>query len=70
VTNSDGSTTTTITYADGSKVTMTSAATSTGTNSNSALKSAASSYNLIEQMIQQQAQAIAAQAGSSLSLAA
>jgi len=70
VTNSDGSTTTTITYADGSKVTMSSAAASTGTSSNSASKSAASSYNLIEQMIQQQAQAIAAQAGSSLSLAA
>jgi hypothetical protein len=52
VTNSNGSTTTSLTYADGSSVSMTSppATTSSGT--------ATSSYNLIEQMIQRQAQAI------------
>jgi hypothetical protein len=51
-TNSDGSTTTSLTYADGSKVTMTSAV---PTASSSA---ASSSYNIIEQMIQREANAI------------
>lgn len=61
VTNSDGSVTTTLSYADGSKVTMTSAtAPSTG----------ASSYNFIEQLIQRQAEAISSQATSSVSLSA
>jgi hypothetical protein len=60
VTNSDGSTTTSLTYADGSKVTMTSAPTA------SASTAAASSYNIIEQMIQREAQAISASATSSL----
>ena len=46
--NSDGSTTTTLTYADGSKVTSTSGAFSAGA------ASAASSYNLIEKLIQSQ----------------
>jgi Ca2+-binding EF-hand superfamily protein len=62
VTNSDGSTTTSLTYADGSKVTMTSPAASTSSSS------ATSSYNLIEQMIQREAQAIASGATASLSL--
>ncbi len=52
VTNSDGSITTSLTYADGSKVTMTSPAPTTSSSS------ASSSYNLIEQLIQRQANAI------------
>jgi EF-hand domain pair len=51
-TNSDGSTTTSLTYADGSKVTMTSPAAKTASGA------ATSSYNLIEQMIQRESQAI------------
>lgn len=62
VTNSDGSTTTSLTYADGSKVTMTSAAPKTSSSS------ATSSYNMIEQMIQREAQAISSGATSSLSM--
>ena len=62
VTNSDGSVTTSLTYADGSKVTMTSAA---GKSSSSA---ATSSYNFIEQMIQRQAQALSSVTASSLSV--
>jgi EF hand domain-containing protein len=62
VTNADGSTTTSLTYADGSTVTMTKPATS------SASSTATSSYNFLEQLIQRQANAIAAQASSSLSL--
>lgn len=64
VSNSDGSITTSLTYADGSRVTMTSAA------ANSASSAATSSYNFIEQMIQRQAQAISSAATSSLSLTA
>jgi Ca2+-binding EF-hand superfamily protein len=64
VTNSDGSTTTSLTYADGSKVTMTSAPTA------AASTSAASSYNIIEQMIQREAQAMSASVTSSLSVTA
>lgn len=64
VTNSDGSITTSLTYADGSKVTMTSAATA------SASSAATSSYNLIEQMIQRQAQAVSSAGAGSLSLTA
>jgi Ca2+-binding EF-hand superfamily protein len=64
VTNSDGSVTTSLTYADGSKVSMTSAA------GKSSSASAASSYNFIEQMIQRQAQAISSAATSSLSVSA
>jgi Ca2+-binding EF-hand superfamily protein len=60
--NSDGSTTTSVTYADGSKVTMTSAAAKT-TSSN-----ATSSYNVIEQMIQREAQALSSGVNSSLSM--
>ncbi|MDE5452337.1 EF-hand domain-containing protein [Bradyrhizobium sp. CSA112] len=65
VTNSDGSITTSLTYADGSKVTMTSPA------SGSSSRSATSSYNFIEQMIQRQAQAISSgTTTASLSLSA
>jgi hypothetical protein len=52
VTNSDGSTTTSLTYADGSRVTTTSAVPTTSSSA------ASSSYNLIEQLIQRQANAI------------
>jgi hypothetical protein len=62
VTNSDGSTTTSLTYADGSKVTMTSPAAKTTSGA------ATSSYNVIEQMIARQAQAIASSATASLSV--
>jgi EF hand domain-containing protein len=62
VTNADGSTTTSLTYADGSTVTMTKPAAS------SASATATSSYNFLEQLIQRQANAIAAQTSSSLSL--
>lgn len=62
VSNADGSTTTSLTYSDGSTVTMTKPATS------SAATAATSSYNFLEQLIQRQANAIAAQASSSLSL--
>src|SRR6202047_1419919 len=58
--NSDGSTTTSMTYADGSKVTMT-------TPASTSSSSATSSYNIIEQMIQRQAQAISSGATSPLS---
>jgi Ca2+-binding EF-hand superfamily protein len=62
VTNADGSSTTSLTYADGSTVTMTRPAAS------SASSTATSSYNFLEQLIQRQANAIAAQTSSSLSL--
>jgi hypothetical protein len=51
-TNSNGSTTTSLTYADGSSVSMTSPPATTSSST------ATSSYNLIEQMVQRQAQAI------------
>jgi len=63
VTNSDGSTTTSITYADGSKVSLTTPAVSTSSTS-----SATSSYNLIEQLIQREAQALSVSVASSLSV--
>jgi hypothetical protein len=62
VTNADGSTTTSLTYADGSTVTMTRPAAS------SASSTATSTYNFLEQLIQRQANAIAAQTSSSLSV--
>lgn len=65
VTNSDGSTTTSITYADGSKASLTSPAAST-TSSGSG--SATSTYNLVEQLIQREAQALSASVASSLSV--
>ena len=64
VTNSDGSTTTSITYADGSKVTLTTPA------AHAASSAATSSYNLIEQLIQREAQALSQSATTSLSIAA
>jgi hypothetical protein len=68
VTNSDGSTTTSVTYADGSKVTMTSPAASTTSSGGTSSSSATSSYNMIEQMIQREAQAISSGATASLSM--
>ena len=62
VTNADGSSTTSLTYADGSTVTMTKPATS------SASTAATSSYNFLEQLIQRQANAIAAHGSSTLSV--
>ena len=63
VTNADGSTTTSLTYADGSTVTMTRPAASSASTT-----AATSSYNFLERLIQRQANAIAAQASSSLSV--
>ena len=68
VTNSDGSTTTSITYADGSSVMMTTPAASTTSASGTSSSSATSSYNMIEQMIQREAQAISSGATASLSM--
>lgn len=62
-TNSDGSTTTTLTYADGSTVTM-----NTPAAKSSASGAATSSYNLVEKMIQQQANALATSAKQSVSV--
>jgi len=62
VANSDGSTTTSLTYADGSKVTLTSPATTT------ASANATSSYNIVEQLIQREAQALSSSAAASLSV--
>jgi hypothetical protein len=69
VTNADGSTTTTISYADGSQVTMTvPAASSTGGGGSSP---AALAHNFIERMIQQQAQMMSAtSAGQALAISA
>ncbi len=64
VTNSDGSVTTTRTYADGSKVTATSAA------SPSAAGAATSSYYFVDQLVQRHANPISAQASASLSVSA
>lgn len=52
-TNGDGSITTTLTYADGTKVTMSQPATATASGK------ASSQYNLVEQMVQRQSQALA-----------
>ena len=66
VTNTDGSSTTTITYADGSQVSMTTpAASSSGSNP------AAWQHNVIERMIQRQAQMMAASpAGQGVAISA
>jgi EF hand domain-containing protein len=69
VANTDGSTTTSITYADGSKVSLTSPAASTSSTS-SASSSATSSYNLIEQLIQREAQALSASISGAVSVSA
>lgn len=61
-TNSDGSISTTLTYADGSKITLSqpaSSATSTG---------ASTQYNLVEKMMQRQADALATSAKQSVSI--
>lgn len=61
-TNSDGSITTTLTYADGSKITMSqpaSSITSTG---------ASNQYNLVEKMVQRQADSLATAAKQSVSV--
>ena len=64
VSNSDGPTTTSLTYPDGSTVTMTSPAATT------APSTATSSYNFIEQMIAREAKAISFSAVPALSLSA
>jgi hypothetical protein len=69
VTNADGSTTTSITYADGSKVSLTTPAAS-GSSTSSASSSATSAYNLIEQMIQREAQALSASISGAVSVSA
>jgi hypothetical protein len=51
-----------VTYADGSKVTLTSPAATTSSSS------ATSSYNFIERLIQREAQAISSSATTSLSV--
>jgi hypothetical protein len=61
-TNSDGSTTTTLTYADGTKLTMSQPASSTVSGA------ASSQYNLVEKMVQRQADALAAAAKQSVSV--
>jgi hypothetical protein len=60
----DGSVTTTVTYADGSKVTLTTPP------SASASGDAASKYNFVERAIQQQARYLSASASSALSVSA
>jgi hypothetical protein len=67
-TNADGSTSTTITYADGSTVTMTtpvsssSDSSSSNSNGDSGSSSSAKSNNLLERLIQMQAQLLASMA--------
>jgi hypothetical protein len=61
-TNSDGSVTTTMTYADGTKLTMTQPASTTASSS------ASSQYNLVEKMVQRQADALATAARQSVSV--
>ena len=65
VTNTDGSSSTTITYADGSQVTMTMPASSGSGSSPSSM-----AHNVIEQLIQRQAQMMAQAAGQSLAISA
>jgi hypothetical protein len=62
VTNSDGSTTTTLTNADGSKLSLTSPAAASASNT------ATSSYNLIQQYIQNEVQSLSSSATNSLSV--
>ncbi|EGP06937.1 hypothetical protein CSIRO_3668 [Bradyrhizobiaceae bacterium SG-6C] len=61
-TNSDGSITTTLTYADGSKITISQPA------SSSTSTSASTQYNLVERLVQRQADALAASAKQSVSV--
>lgn len=69
VTNADGSTTTTLTYSDGSTVTMTTPAAPNGsaTGPTSGTSSNAFAGNMLERLIQQQAQLFAPAAGKALS---
>jgi Ca2+-binding EF-hand superfamily protein len=62
VTNSDGTTTTSVTYADGSKVTLTSPPVTKSSST------ATSSYNFVEQLISREAKAIPSGASAALSL--
>lgn len=62
-TNSDGSITTTMTYADGTKLTMNQPASSTTTSGG-----ASSQYNIVEKMVQRQADALASAAKQSVSV--
>lgn len=61
-TNSDGSVTTTLTYADGTKLTMSQPASSTSSSN------ASSQYNLVEKMMQRQTDALATAAKQSVSV--
>ncbi len=61
-TNSDGSITTTLTYADGSKITISQPASSNTSTS------ASTQYNLVERMVQRQEDALAATAKQSVSV--
>jgi hypothetical protein len=61
-TNSDGSVTTTLTYADGTKLTMSQPASTTASGA------ASSQYNLVEKMVQRQSDALAAAAKQSVSV--
>ncbi len=62
VTNSNGSTTTTLTNADGSQVSLTSPAAASASNT------ATSSYNLIQQYLQNEAQSLSSSATNSLAV--
>ncbi len=61
-TNSDGSITTTLTYADGSKVTISQPASSTTSTG------ASTQYNLVERLVQRQTDALASSARQSVSV--
>ncbi|TKT72555.1 EF-hand domain-containing protein [Afipia massiliensis] len=61
-TNSDGSISTTLTYADGSKITLSQPASSTTSTG------ASTQYNLVEKMMQRQTDALAASAKQSVSV--
>lgn len=61
-TNSDGSVTTTLTYADGTKLTMSQPAPSTPSSN------ASTQYNLVEKMVQRQTDALATAAKQSVSV--
>lgn len=62
ITNSDGSITTTLTYADGTKLTMSQPASSASSSS------ASTQYNLVEKMMQRQTDALATAAKQSVSV--
>jgi hypothetical protein len=66
-TNADGSTTTTISYADGTKITMTvpaASSTSAGSSSGSDSQTSSDSNNIIEQLIRLQSQMLAQSASA------